>query len=768
VVNAQTASPALQTNAEGEIITLEEFTVSTSSFKGSFAASESGTANIRVKEEVINLPYNIQTFSADFIDDFQLYDDNDFFQFVSGATSGTGSTNVRGFSPTRLYNGFPYGLSPRTINSGTTEVMKGAASAFYGRTTPGGIINKNARRPKVKQELFAKVTATTEDYLYAGVSATGPLGKDMFNNKLFYFAYFEWDRRRGSTNYAVDFQETESWFYGLSLLYMFNRSTSLSLTYEYNPQDTADSSAPNLWVPAGQSEQFYGWHGIGSFNTYGPAIGKSYQFHGFNILFEHKINSITSLRVSAQGQSKYTDKARWSGSSTYYEGPHTFSLGNYAQTEIPGVVDHINENGTLVTNGNWYYHANNVFSERYPYVEEKLNQNAALQAEIAASFKRNGVAHRFLFSFDSSFNYDENDGRITPTENRSLLPIAARFLSFDDPYWYVFDPSLVTDRSSWRTIEQLTLGSLLSYSAKFFDEKLIAMASLRYDWVHDKIHDKTPASSVNTLAGNSVSHTKSAFTYSLGATYKINGDRLVTYLNYSTGYTPQTAIDNGTKELVKPYESWGAEWGIKGANRDASAGYTLSTYLMEQQNVRFTNAYYDASYAGQGIVSQYISGGVERAYGIDADLFYKPIKPLSFRFSGGWLHSRVIKNRDNPWLVGLPRIGVADWSGSLTASYNVLSGPLKNLTIGIAGSYTGDYYDAMADYNVKTGVQTRYIHKMDALFNMRLNINYSFTWGKSRHKPSLTITNLLNHRYYYINGREARGTAAVATWSVTY
>ncbi|MCC7704735.1 TonB-dependent siderophore receptor [Janthinobacterium sp. GW460P] len=78
---------------------------------------------------------------------------------------------VNGFSSSRGYNGMRDGGNTQNV-----EVLKGPASALYGRGEPGGTVNIMTKKPKFAPEYSADVALGSFRTRRAAVDLTGPLG----------------------------------------------------------------------------------------------------------------------------------------------------------------------------------------------------------------------------------------------------------------------------------------------------------------------------------------------------------------------------------------------------------------------------------------------------------------------------------------------------------------------------------------------------------------------------------------------------------------
>ncbi|MBT2748613.1 MULTISPECIES: TonB-dependent siderophore receptor [unclassified Lysobacter] len=96
--------------------------------------------------------------------------------------SGNQRFRIRGFQAiSTLRDGFRQSVSQPEIELQgveSIEVLKGPASALYGRFEPGGVINFVSKRPKETFAAEASVTAGSDDYLRLGMDLGGRLTAD--------------------------------------------------------------------------------------------------------------------------------------------------------------------------------------------------------------------------------------------------------------------------------------------------------------------------------------------------------------------------------------------------------------------------------------------------------------------------------------------------------------------------------------------------------------------------------------------------------------
>jgi iron complex outermembrane receptor protein len=728
-------TPAVN-DANDEVIVLSEFTVSARKLENSYIATETTAA--RIGDKTIDLPYNIDLFTEDFIQDFNAYGDTTILSFVPSSTGGeTGSSDlkIRGFSMLKTRDGFQYSMP--AASHVTKEVIQGPSSILYGRAAPGGILNAISPRPRMKPSVKARTSFSNyNDSFTASLVATGPVGA----GKLFYYAYIEYQYGEALEKYV----HSADWFAGLSLLYKFNRNTALTLTVEYQPTRGADSGGvPVLVNGAGSSaanpdnKAIRYWPGIGDFSTQGPDNLRAVQFFGLNLLFEHRFNPVWSFRLSGQTKRKDTDKTAWAAPSQLY-------------------------NATWKT------------SARTPRWQDQNEEAYSGGADLLGRFTTNfltPISHRILFAFDANYQATFSEIRAAAGTALAAIPARSRNLDFYNPYYAPFDFNHLrhgtlfinnaTTPDGNYTLPQLqkiittTQGALASYRAAMLGDRLIIMASTRIDHCNDRFDNRRPAP-------NTAYNTRDDFeaTRSIGLLYKIAGDRLIAYANNSTGFSPKNTADAGTGKLVSAETSSGCEAGFKGASHDNNFGYTIAAYRVELHNVSRDNPDYFAGMEGSG-TPQYLQLGKQRAQGAQATAFLRTEGGTFLRASLGCTDAKTLAT-DDQYALGKPMLNIPKWNGSLLFTREVKNGAWRGLRYG--GSVT-TRTGVLRDYE-SDNVYARNLPSL-TLFKAFIGYKWKSTafWGPRTvsHNINLNFDNLVGEAYY-LNGRRAPGI----TWRVNY
>lgn len=190
---------------------------------------------------VIETPFVVNIVPRELLDLRNVTDIGAAMETVGGVQrtigfSGNQRFRVRGFQAVSLLrDGMRQSVSQPEVDLqgvDSIEVLKGPASALYGRFEPGGVINFVSKRPQETFASEATLTAGSHDYLRAGFDITGPFGDgDTWLGRL-NLAHEDADSFRD----LVDNRQT---FVSPSLEWRPDAATSLLLRLEYLRRDAA-------------------------------------------------------------------------------------------------------------------------------------------------------------------------------------------------------------------------------------------------------------------------------------------------------------------------------------------------------------------------------------------------------------------------------------------------------------------------------------------------------------------------------------------------
>lgn len=703
--HAQSAAAATATDAN-EVVALPAFSVSVTKDVG-YMATET-TSGTRTATSIMNLPYAVQVITNEFFNDFRLFDLDDQIPFISNAAPGDkyagggGGTRVRGFLAPYFRNGFYRRQAPDGASIDRVEIVKGPASAIYGRAAPGGVINYISKKPRSTPEQSLSYSIGSYDNQRVEGSSTGPL----LPGKLFYRvdgAYYDYER-------TTDFWYNRTMNLSGSLQYKLSPTSALTFEVEHVTrtmndfqnfvrylEPETDPTTPQTIVRRGFAMDMpadrFGDLGrrLARFNQSGPHRKTIRRNNSYYLTFEHKLNDIFSLRANTS----YTDRRFEQNFGTTLEwntAPNTLSSATAIQRW-----------GTLAAGLPGYWNGDRSFHRRT--IDD---MQAGSQIDLTASYRVGGTKHRTLVTFDF-LEDDTNEDRWALSGDPLRAYMASTGYSTDDinfwqrpnPYQLerlkaipdpVFDPARfpMLDANTFN-IYNTIYGGLLSQTIEFFEGRLIFTGNVREDFVTIKRQQPLSADPQLREANSDFS----VFTYSTGLNYHIVPEKLVGFVSTGKSFNPAPQVDPNTGTIHGNTSAKGVELGLKGALLGRRLSYTLVTFQTTQENEVTDNPEWVAEIdpIRRESLPRYAGGAQSRTKGIGLDLSGRLTERLSLTGSMSWTNARVHANAINPSLVGTrltSQGGFPVRSGSLGASYR-FGGSLRGLSAGATFLYRAEY-----------------------------------------------------------------------------
>lgn len=716
---AQASSSASSSETgDTEIVTLDAFTVNTSSRPDDYVASEaiSGT---RTGAKIVEIPFNVQVLTNELMEDFQLANEYNQFPTVANYSPGDGdderlNTNdggtqrLRGFQPITMRDGFSRAGPSNVANVKQVEAIMGPQSALYGQASPGGILNYISKRPR--RTPWNRLTLAAGDYGYrrAEIEFNGPA----IDDKLYYMFNAEYNFREG----VSDFAEIDRRSYLAGITYLITKQTSLSVNWEQQfVKSNQAAGAPRLVVgstpsssnpSASRGTEVGPYAPLASFNRLGPYQDKHSTFDSLSALLEHRFNETFSARLNTLYYHRNWDDKTWTS-------------------------------GLQLDESTWRMRA------RQPMKRLQTIDNYAVQGELLAEFETDRLKHKLLFAADYVRDVYDNTQWLLPTSGATgignVISLDTRYLDPFNPTWETVDYDLLTRVSSdlKRVYDHTGVaGSLRTFA---LGDRLVTSVSTRYSRTDADIENRR-------VPAQSGKGTEDGFIYSVGANYRLHGNAAVIYANTSTSYEPSVTYDKGLGKPIAAEEGEGVELGIKGSFLESKFNYTVSLYDITKTHIRERNEEYDGTVPG---VPQYLTAGEVRARGGEVALSVSPAKGFTVLGSLGFTDAEVTHDdpSNQPPQLGKRPLYVPELTASFLTSYRFSDGLLKGLRLRINTTYTGDRLSQYENTAATNPAKQEYY--TPSLVLVSAGVSYDIKGqGRIRHTVALDVQNLMDKQYF--------------------
>ena len=745
-LRAQTA-PAAAPKKPEEVLQLSEFNVKADEERG-YVASETMTGS-RVATKIIDLPYQVNVLTSEFLEDFGVFELADNVTFIggfSGLDVGGGFT-LRGFGATsQLRDGFyrlgRYGAS----NVDRIEIIKGPNAAIYGRTSPGGMMNMISKSPKSRESEKFTVTHGSFNTDRWVVELTGPLLQSKLGKTNYIFTGSEYQKgfdqpyarnRNKEYLFAVshDFSDdshltfSAEWF--LQIRHAPNSSAPLvSAARTATPDNTATSVV--LGYDKALAQQ----------NAYGPYSELNRGSDFFTLSYDKRFNDVWTLRAATN----FYQARRWDFNQNTGFGSITIPISTTAA----------------------------VTSTRGATPNKRLifEDGGGLQADLLAHqfLANHKIESKTLFTldindyyrYDPQWNYGASNnpdlvawnaassGRVIALDRTTLAPTAP--LTYF-PKFFQWGQEVQTALFRQRTT---VFGGLIRQQTAFLDGRLLTYVGGRYD---DARFKGTDYFAKVTVDGKWLS----AFKPNGGVNYKLTNN-LRTYVNYSESYfidqtTKPVAISDPTFDF-ETAKGW--DYGFKGSYFDDRLNFTIGGYYATRQNVSVTDTIESPVGSGNYVqVSQ--RDGDQLCRGWEADATWRVTPEVYAGGSFGNVNSKYTQfGNSTPLATGRSVNGVVPENGSAYIKYSPREGILKGFSANLMCTYSastpaespsaGDTYATIGGKRVLTGTTYQWALRTPSFTLWNLGLHYHVRGSSNLdHSFNLNINNLFDLDYLKVN-----------------
>lgn len=599
---------------------------------------------------VADTPLSVSAYTRSFMDTVEVTQVADLYKYMTGVqrAGNTGyDITLRGFKTTAndrnaiLTDGLP-GLtvrfgSPPTIGADHVEIVKGPASVLYGQAQPGGFVNTITKKPldDRRTEIGARLDAGLSDFGRAGgglvdFDTTGPIVTGTLDYRLV-----------GEIGYTKGFRDSSyerPVYLAPSLTWKPDDATRLTLLTEYRHTRT-------------------------HYDTYLVAPRD-------NIALAAPINTSYQEPSDYQWETGATATLLVNRELTKHV---SFNLG-YRYVDHEDVahgwdVVSITPDGASVT--------------RRARGQDNKRTYSFVDANLVANFSLGPITNKMVFGVN--FGRETSDFNRTQFYNApSTGPLSAN-VSVIDPVHGVIaplsafpavnpnTPSNLNDRFTTSTASGVYVSDFITFS-----DHLKALAGLRYAKEDQDIVEKKLAG-VPEQSGSS-----DKWLPMIGVVYE-PVQHLSFYTTYSTSYVPVPAStqDVNGRYSFGPTTAQSIEGGAKADLMDHRLTITAAIFDIKKQNV------INSFSCPLGTCAQQV--GSEESKGGELEVNAQPLRNWQIAAGLSDVDAKVTKStiaaQMGARLTNVSKVNVHLWS-----RYDVESGPLDGLGIGVGLAYNSKFY----------------------------------------------------------------------------
>jgi iron complex outermembrane receptor protein len=672
-----------------------------------------------LKLDVVDTPQAIGFVTRELIDDTAATNLEEIIERVSGTQKGFEITGVyrssllRGFFAVNMDSYKEDGLT--FINQIDTdlasidriEVIKGPASVLYGRSVPGGIINRVTKKPLEKSAHEFSIEGATDSQFRAEFDSTGPLRDGRVRYRV--VGALE---DRGS---HIDLVESERQYLQGTLDFDIGSASMLRIRGSVQQDEgRGDTGLPLVYsadrrqalvpnIDPGKAFSF----GNGRFEV--DAWDASAQFttqfdNGWRVLVRGDRREYTRLIVDG----------------------YVFNFEPITVQDIDDVVlDDVNGDPLASLDGQpigrfLFPTAGEIvgLSEAYISRDDLKNEVTNLEANIARDVELFGRSHTVVFGATYT-DLTLNSGGVFPgfavnTDPRLGFGASVAVDIFSTDIGALRIPEEAFQGIARTPIIQGEYLSLFAQAAWRPTDRLTVVTSLAWNKAEGQGSSPENRSDYDRVNPQ------------LGVVFELTDDVNV-YASYSRGTLNNDAFDRFGNPLA-PIEGDQFELGVKGSFFDDQLLATLALFDLTRSNAaRSDPACFPtpsdpdpcAPFSGASVAA-----GEQQHRGIEVDIVGNPIRNLSVIFSATLLDPEVTSDPSDPSLVGTRPRALSKFTGSLFANFEFTSGALAGLSIGGGPVHIGDRVGlAFGDPTVRVPGYTRW----DAVVGYQVNDRFALS-----------------------------------------
>jgi iron complex outermembrane receptor protein len=683
-----------------ETVKLDTFTVNSSADVGYGARFSTGAS--RINMDNLSVSASVITINKTFIDDLKPTEMIDVLKYVSGVNANGNPLNsaaatLRGYETSIDFRdgipetilAFDGGAQFDGFAMERFEVIKGPAGVLFGATTVGGVFNRVSKMPLAQSRSMVRVTVGSNEYKRAEVDSGGPLNAS------------------GTLSYrgGLLYQDAESFLGG-----KYNRRGVFGVT---------------KWAPNSDSSL---WFRVEAQNDQAPIALTSWFMND-----KSEVSTFLDRKITAEDPAWAANRYK----TTLLEFGATHKIGPDVATRLvarygfqDGRID------AIIKNAINFYDKNGVFLGREIAVGATPSVSFADPERFGSIQVTRQRRHDWGGYSQGSVNYDVNAHFGTgPMEHKAFLysGVSSNVTNFNRFLWgygtfdylhpvYYVDPATKSTggsqtQATTTNTKAFNLGAQDNIS--FFNERLVAAAGARYDWVNSTTVD--PILKTNTEARYQ------DWTFKYGLIGKVRpGVALFTQHSETFQFVP--GVNTTTKLPFKNLSGRNLEGGAKLDLFDGKVLATVSWF-----NAQLRNQVVSGDTLPDGTREQ-IQIGVNNTKGWEMDGVWQVTPAISWLVAYGDLTSF---NATGQRIRAVPQ--GPNYKSFM--KYSFLNGPLKSLEVGVGYVFVNKRAgDAVDGFTVPA------YHTWDLMAN--------YTW--KRLGFSFVVRNLTDETYISTGGSQRR------------
>ncbi|MEM6451331.1 MAG: TonB-dependent siderophore receptor [Cyanobacteria bacterium P01_D01_bin.105] len=664
----------------------------------------------RTDTPVIDVPQAIQVIPEEVLEDQDAQTLNEALRNVSGVSAGRATSGTRSATP--IIRGFENnnnilrnGIRDDTLQFGSAlpnieriEILKGPASVLFGAGDLGGSINLVTESPLYDPRYEFEMTAGSFDRYRGVLDFSGPLDDD---SQLAYRVNLSYEDN-GS---FIDFEESEFFFVSPSLQVVNTDDTSLIFDLEYLKSLSRGTSSGLPAISAIGLEN----------NSFIDTL-----VEGGLVISDELRESAGTLDISSNlGEPSITEGSVFITRVGYrlsHELNESWKINNDFLASFQETPDE-----TFVVGTGFVQQAgqpNFDLLSRIYLSNPSDRQSYAFNANVVGEFDVLGIDQTLLLGTEVSLE-KERDIIVQRLPSPFLsfnplvpaTPFSITELNYDPA---TFFNDLNRDRIGTDSVANRNRYGFYAQTQLDFSDNFIALLGGRLDIVDQDFQDF-----VNPNP-DPIELNETAFSPRIGLVYK-PASNVSLYASYSQSFNPVLGR-SFEDEVFEPERGRQFETGIKASFMNDKLFTTLAYYDLTRSNV-LTQDPINTGFQ--------VQVGEQKSSGIEFDLAGEILPGWSI--IANYANTDAVVSEDNEIEVGTRLINSPRNAASLWTTYQLQSGNLKGLGIGLGVTYVGD----------RNG-EIRRPFRLPAYTRADASIFYE----KDRFRTQVNFENLFNTRYF--------------------